>query len=172
MHRVRVMACVVAVLFISSPGSAYAEEERHRVVFDSIKSLEGDWVLEDTENASVEISYRNVSASNIVIETYHPGRSTEETTVHYIDGGDLLLTHYCSLGPQSHMRLEKDAATDRFRYRSFDTTNMKTKNDRYMQSMELRIVSSTRIEATWTMFKDGKHAQSFPFKLKRKERTK
>lgn len=138
--------------------------------FEIIKGLAGDWIIanpEDEEKGKVAFTYKVVTASNAVLETYHPGRPDEEITVYNMDGGDLVLTHYCSLGPQSRMRAPGQVSANSITFEFDSVTNMKTPGDAHIHSMALTIADADHIKTTWTMHRDGQAAGDFLFYLER-----
>ena len=138
--------------------------------FETIKGLAGDWIVvdpEEEEKGKIAFTYKVVTASNAVLETYHPGRADEEITVYHMDGADVVLTHLCSMGPQSRMRAPGQASGNSISFEFVSATNMKTPDDAHIHKMALTIEGADRIKTVWTMHRDGQAAGDFPFDLER-----
>ena len=58
------------------------------------------------------MSYRVTGAGSALVETQFPGSPHEMVTVYYVDGNDLVLTHYCAARNQPRMKLVRATDTD------------------------------------------------------------
>ena len=78
---------------------------------EQLKALAGEWVAaEDNEmvkKGDLVSRYVVSAAGTAVVETVFPGSPHEMVTVYYLDGPDLVLTHYCMGGNQPRMRAKK-----------------------------------------------------------------
>lgn len=167
-------ACFGLIIWMTVASAGIAAENPNasdaKSSFEIIKGLAGDWVVVDPgedEKGKIAFTYKVVTASNAVLETYHPGRPDEEITVYNMDGGDLVLTHYCSLGPQSRMRAPGQVSGNSISFAFDSVANMKTQSDAHIHNMALTIVDADRIQTVWTMHRDGRTAGDFPFDLAR-----
>ena len=76
---------------------------------DRLKKLAGTWVEADDKGQPTDTIvsvFKVTSNGSAVQETIFPGSDHEMVTVYYIDGPDLVLTHYCALGNQPHLKLD------------------------------------------------------------------
>lgn len=82
----------------SSEETASAE-----AAFDAIKSLEGTWegtlVFSDGQSMPTSNEFKVVSGGNTVVETLIEG-DVEMATTYTMEGGTLLVKHYCVLGTE------------------------------------------------------------------------
>lgn len=107
-------------------AQAGAQKSEAQMSFDKMKSLEGNWdgkvtVLEhpDMNNASIHVSLRVTSMGNALVHEMHgEGRPDHPVTMVYLDGGQLLLTHYCDAGNRPRMagKLSADGKTVEFSF--------------------------------------------------------
>src|SRR5438270_13163403 len=83
---------------------------------DKLKKLAGTWVAADDKGqptAQVVSVFKVTSNGSTVQETIFPGTGHEMVTLYHLDGPDLVLTHYCALGNQPHMKLDPAAPKNR-----------------------------------------------------------
>lgn len=139
---------------------------------DALKRLAGDWVGTIKHGANehqATVNYKVTSGGGAVVETLLAGTEHEMITVFYEDGDNLVLTHYCMLHNQPHMRAKANGAADRLEFRLDGGTNLNSDKDQHMHDLTLQILSNDRIKAVWTMYKDGKKLNTATLDLKRKK---
>lgn len=163
---------LVAALVFAMLNSAQGEQAKATSLasLDTFKKLEGEWVLTEPEEGKeglVEFEYKVLSKGLAVMETYHPGRETEEITIYYEDGGDLLLTHYCSLGSHPRMRAVAGRAANMLSFSLVDIANLESQSVPHLSSMQITFIDSNTIHTRWGLYKDGKEIRNFPATLKR-----
>jgi len=80
--------------------------------FDKLKTLSGSWeghvttvpLQSDIEGKLMQLSLRTTSMGNALMhEMTGAGRPDDPITMLYLDGGQLLLTHYCDAGNRPRM---------------------------------------------------------------------
>ena len=109
-----------------------------------------------------------ISAGTAVMETLFPGTEHEMRSVYFMDGGDLVLTHYCAMGNQPRMRLSP-ASTDRALVFEFaGGTNLDPAKDVHIHSGKIQLVGPDALEAEWTVWGGGKQTGANRFVLARK----
>jgi hypothetical protein len=139
---------------------------------DALKRLAGDWVgtiKHGPNQLDVTVNYKVTSGGSAVVETLLAGTEHEMITVFYEDGDDLVLTHYCMLHNQPHMRAKGNGAADKLEFKFDGGTNLKSDKDQHMHDMTLQILNDDHIKAAWTMYKDGKKLDTAALDLKRKK---
>jgi hypothetical protein len=90
-------------------------------------------------------------------------------TVIHPDGDALLLTHYCMLGNQPHMKATPKAGDNKVAFEFIKATNLKSDKDMYMRSATFTFVDKDTLKTEWTHYKDGKESGKAVFELKRKK---
>ncbi len=140
---------------------------------DRFKLLAGDWVGTIKEGSGkdgteVKVNYKVVSGGSAVVETIGPGSEHEMITVIHKDGNDLVLTHYCAIGNQPHMKAKAgDDAKVAFDFTG--ASNMKSDKDVHMHAVVFTFVDKDTLKAEWSHYADGKEAGKAIFELKRKK---
>lgn len=135
--------------------------------------LAGEWVGKGLHDGAGEhearVVYKVTSGGSTVVETIDPGGDHEMISVIHPDGDDLLLTHYCMIGNQPHMRAKPKAGDNKVAFEFVKATNMKSDKDMHMRSVTFTFVDKDTLKAEWTSFNDGKEAGKSVFELKRKK---
>src|SRR5438477_10450809 len=91
------MKTILAIAMLAcSLGSANDE-------FEKVKKLEGSWESTDKDHPCT-VTYKVTSGGSAVSEIMTMPNHAEMLTVYHLDGGSLVLTHYCMLGNQPHMK--------------------------------------------------------------------
>lgn len=143
--------------------------------FDRIKELVGEWVPVDSDSAApaagatVEVRYALTSGGSTVMETLFPGTPHEMITMYYLDGGDLVLTHYCGLANQPHMKAEKSADPARIAFKFAGGSNVNAAKDMHMHDVSFEFISSDHLKVNWQLWAEGKPTELKKFNLKRKK---
>jgi len=134
--------------------------------------LAGEWVGKgkhgDMEH-EIRVVYKVTAGGSAVVETIDPGSDHEMVTVIHPDGDALLLTHYCMLGNQPHMKATPKAGDNKVAFEFIKATNLKSDKDMYMRSATFTFVDKDTLKTEWTHYKDGKESGKAVFELKRKK---
>jgi hypothetical protein len=103
------------------------------------------------------------------METLFPGSPHEMRSVYFLDGGELVLTHYCAMGNQPRMKLSP-ASTDRTLVFDFaGGTNVDPAKDVHVHSGKIQLAGPDALEAEWTVWGGGKQTGANRFVLARKK---
>ena len=135
-------------------GSSYSGSKE----FERIKNLAGIW--EGTSNMGkeaqkVRVEYRSTAGGSAMVETLFPGTPEEMISVYYDREGRLVMTHYCMLQNQPHMRLDR-SALDRLDFLFSEGGNIDPAKDSHMHALTLSFPDKNRLIQKWTFFEDGK----------------
>ena len=103
------------------------------------------------------------------METIAPGTNHEMVSMIHADGPALLLTHYCMLGNQPHMKALPKPGDNKIAFAFVKVTNLKSDKDMYMRSATFTFVDKDTLKAEWTGFQDGKEKEKMVMELKRKK---
>src|SRR5262245_33343880 len=140
--------------------------------FDRFKELAGEWVGKgkhgDMEHEA-RIVYKVTAGGSAVVETIDPGGEHEMVTVIHPDGDAILLTHYCMLGNQPHMKAMPKSGDNKIAFEFVKATNLKSDKDMYMRSVTFTFMAKDTLSTEWTNYADGKEAGRATFTLKRKK---
>jgi hypothetical protein len=166
---------VLSLLLVLPVLAAHAADEKKAggtsPGLEQFKQLAGDWVGKSSGlgegGQEVRANYKVTSGGSAVVETLFPGSEHEMVTVIHRDGDNLVLTHYCMLGNQPHMKAKDDANKIAFKFTG--ASNMKSDNDMHMHEATFTFIDKDTYKAEWTHYKDGKAAGTVVFEMKRKK---
>ena len=139
---------------------------------DTIKKLAGDWVELDEAGSptdNVVSSYRVTAGGTAVLDVEFGGTDHEMLTVFHQDGDDLVLTHYCVLGNQPHMRAEPGTGRDKLVFNCVGGTNLSCAIDKHMHRGEITLIDEDHLTSTWFMHEKGEHVYTAEFNLVRRK---
>lgn len=148
------------------------EKPSANAAFDRFKDLAGEWVGKGNHDGAVidaKIVYKVSSGGSVVVETIDPGGPHEMVTLIHPDGPSLLLTHYCMIGNQPHMKASPKSGDNKVAFDFVRATNMKSDKDMHMHSVTFTFVDKDTLRTEWTNYSDGKESGKAIFELKRKK---
>src|SRR5262245_8158374 len=134
--RSAVLSGAFVLAILSAAGAARAEAPAAEApvaepakppaaaAFEKLKTLAGEWRGKSGQGAATSLAYQVTSGGTAVLETFAFVKSgMSMTTVYYLDGDRLMLTHYCVSNNQPRMRAEPTAAEpDVLRFDFVDAT--------------------------------------------------
>jgi hypothetical protein len=142
--------------------------------FEKLKKLAGTWLLADKDGKPTDqvASIIKVTAGGSAVhETLFPGQPHEMISVYTVDGGDLIMTHYCVLGNQPRMKADPKSPANQIVWRFTGGANLDPKKDKHMHEATLTILDDDRLEVNGVGWENGAPAKEMccGFKLVRKK---
>lgn len=128
---------------------------------EKLKKLAGTWVEADKDGKPTDkvVSVVKVTAAGSAVhETLFPGQPMEMVSIYHLDKGDLVMTHYCSLGNQPRMKADPKAPANQFRWVFAGGTNLDPAKDTHMHGATVTLVDDDHIEITGEAWENGKPA--------------
>ncbi len=165
---------LMAGAFVLAGEEGPAPKARTNPQFERMKKLAGEWLTagEDGKPAgAVGAAYRVTAAGSAVIETLLPGTAHEMITMYYLDGDDLVLTHYCALGNQPRMKADPKSPEGTIAFRFAGGSNLDPAKDMHMHDAVFTFVDDDHLKTAWTMWADGKAGDTHGFSLVRKPKA-
>lgn len=138
--------------------------------FKLLKKLAGKWkgtMVGDDDKQAVELEYFLTAAGTALAEKLFAGTQHEMLTVYHGDKGGLVMTHYCAMGNQPRMRLEKSNSPKTFKFVFVDGTSMESSGDPHMHQLTMTIVDENHLTQEWISYADGKPAETVRFNFVR-----
>jgi hypothetical protein len=141
---------------------------------ERMKKLAGTWVAADKDGKPTDqvVSRIKVTAAGSTVhETLFPGQPHEVVSVYHRDGGDLVMTHYCSLGNQPRMKADPKSPRNQLRFRFAGGSNLDPAKDKHMHEGTITFIDDDHIEFTGVCWEGGKAdaGHSCQMKLVRKK---
>ena len=126
--------------------------------FEMVKGLAGTWKgtaqsgSEAVKEAAVE--YKVTSNGSVVVETLFPGTPHEMVSIYHDDkNGKLTMTHYCALGNQPQLDLQKSEGG--LLELGMSPANAIPSTEDHMDSLKLAIKDG-ELKQTWQCLQSGK----------------
>lgn len=140
-------------------------------LLEQMKKLAGTWEMKDEKGNTTTAAVFTVSSNGSAVrEVMMPGGPEEMTNMYTMDGDALLMTHYCAMGNQPHMKAHVGPKANVITFETAGVSNLTDPNGLYMGSMTLTIVDNDHLRADWVSIKNGKaEGEKMPFELTRKK---
>jgi len=134
--------------------------------FDEMKSLAGSWDGTTADGKDVKATYQVVSAGSVVMETLDPPDHGTMITMYRVEGGKLVMDHYCAMNNVPHMKAMRspDGKTITFEFTS--ASNLASPKDMHMHGLKLTFKDSDHLTHEWSLLSEGK-SQPVVFQLTR-----
>ena len=124
--------------------------------FSRLKTLAGEWVA-DTQMGKVHVSYEIVAGGSSLLAREWGDKMPVMLTVFHVDGGRLLLTHYCMAGNQPRMEAQNyDVSTGTIDFRFLDATNLGNQKAGHMHNAKFQLQDERHFSSLWEFYEDGK----------------
>ncbi|HEY7393056.1 MAG TPA: hypothetical protein VH640_31340 [Bryobacteraceae bacterium] len=136
-----------------------------RDAYAHLQTLVGEWQA-DTPMGKAHVTYESIAGGSALVERDTMEHMPPMETVFYLDGGRLLLTHYCDLGNQP--RLEARAFNPqslKLDFAFLDATNLASPAASHMHNASFRFIDANHLSTRWEMYENGqqKSVESFEF---------
>jgi len=141
---------------------------------EQMKKLAGEWLVvgEDGKpTTKIGATYRVTGGGSAVIETIFPGADEEMITMFYLDGNDLVLTHYCMLGNQPRMKADPKSAAGTISFKFDGGSNIDPSKDMHMHDAVFTFVDADHFKTAWTLWANGKAGDTHGFSFVRKPKA-
>jgi hypothetical protein len=174
--------CTVLLLTAALFGLPAGAAEKHSARtdgknpgFEKIKSLVGDWEVEQSSGEHAMPngvnSYKLTAGGSAVAETVFQGTEHEMLTLYYVDtDGSLCLTHYCVLGNRPLMRALPQSSPNTIVFKCRPEDNAAIASDDHMHQATFTFVDPNHVKAEWVLYSGGKPASAHAFTLVRKKK--
>ena len=162
--QVQWVGFVVASMLIASagyvvadvPAKPVAKEMPKSAAMDALRGLAGTWEPVGPAKEGMPhgpLVFKTTSGNSAVMETMFPGSDHEMLNLFTLDGEQVVVTHYCAMHNQPHMRLksfEKNVMSFEF----VSGGNIKSVDEPHMHSLEVTIDGDKLVEK-WSFFQDA-----------------
>jgi hypothetical protein len=160
--KIRGIWTKTAVLFATSllATIATAAGTDAPAAFAKLKSLAGEWEAKMSDGSKSRVQYEVISGGSAVLERFvndKMGSENAMVTAYYLDGGRLLLQHYCMAKNQPRMQAEAfDSTTGELRFTFMDATGLNNPGDGHMHNASFRFTDADHMNQAWEFFESGK----------------
>ncbi len=168
----RLILAAACLAFLLLPISAIAEPNDptdttvapETVIYDAesalefFKSLAGDWDGSSTDSqhgSYPAVTFRVMAAGSAVVETVLQGQPNEMESIFHMDGGDLLLTHYCALQNVPVLRFEPTDEPGLLKFVFHGGTNFDPAVDAHFHEGTFKVRDASTVESTFVVHAGG-----------------
>lgn len=147
---------VLSMGILSVPNSATGNGAD---AFEKLKALVGHWETDKTNMNKATLDLELTSGGTAVLERFHMvenGKPVEMTTLYYLDGDQVKLTHYCMAGNQPTMKGSYAAETKTITFDLVSISNLKSADDGHMHHAVYTFIDNDHFKTTWAFRKDQK----------------
>ncbi len=164
MTKLRRITVLLAIVSASVSSSAQSDAQR---ALDRFKSMVGTWTGKNAQGQPSEVTYRLMAGGTSVMAESVMGDEAM-TSLFYVDGDRLLMTHFCPSNNQPRMKatISPDGKTVSFDF--LDATNLASPQAGHMHRAVYVFVDAEHYSEDWTWKREGKDAH-FQFDLQRKK---
>jgi hypothetical protein len=126
------------------------------LAFEKLSALAGRWEA-TSPMGKVTTSYKVVSGGSVVLERMEVSGKDPMVTTYHLDGGHLLLEHYCHAGNRPHMQARAfHPESSEIDFDFVSATNLASPGAGHMHRLALRFSSADEFTADWTWAENGK----------------
>ena len=152
-------ALVFAACLFLQPFHTPAAPADAQSAFAKLQSLAGTWEGTATDGSKSRVQYEVIAGNSAVVERFvndKMGAENAMVTVYYLDGGRLLLQHYCMAKNQPRMKAESINAGNELRFEFLDATGLPSPQAGHMHNATIHFIDADHISQEWQFFENGK----------------
>lgn len=156
----------VSVVLIFAASTVLAQSNAQKAL-DRFKTMVGTWEGKSPKGQTSEVTYQLMADGKAVMAESHM-ISENMTSMFYIDGDRLLMTHFCPSGNQPRMvaTISPDLKSVSFDF--LDATNLSGPQAGHMHRAVYEFSDADHYSEEWTWKQEGKDAV-FHFEMQRKK---
>jgi hypothetical protein len=164
-RRLAVLTLIFATTVFAAT-SAFAQSDAQKAL-DHFKSLVGTWEGKSASGDTEEVTYTLAAGGTAVMADMHL-LSDSMMSMFYVDGGHLMMTHFCPSNNQPRMQatISPDLKTVTFDF--LDATNLAGPQAGHMHRAVYLFTDAGHYSEEWTWKKEGKDSK-FQYQLERKK---
>jgi len=135
--------------------------------FEKLKSLEGEWQGSAADGNLMNVEYRIISGGTAVMEIARIRDNKDLLTVYFVDGDDLMLTHFGENGIPQRMKWDKQGQ-EKLVFRNADSAHRLSRQNGADRKLILSWIDPYRVTQEWIHRESDKDSTEV-FRLFRKE---
>jgi hypothetical protein len=141
----------------------------HKAAFDRLKTLVGAWQGHHTtpDGPEMSVEYRLTGNGTALMERLFAGTPHEMLSVYYMEGSELVLTHYCAMGNQPRMKLVSGGKEGDLHFDFVGGTNLDPATSTHIHGGRISIPAADRFDADWHVWTQGKAADTHRLFMRR-----
>lgn len=152
-----IRSCAVSILAavtLAVQGVTPGEEPVDSIaVFERLKTLAGTWdaVEKGNPNFAETVTYTMTGRGTVLIEDMKAPTSTmgHMLTAYHLDGGRLVLTHFCGAGNQPRMRVKAVEDGNHITFEMYDITNLAAPDAYHSRKVDIVFLNNNRVDLVY-----------------------
>src|ERR1700751_5485311 len=158
---------ITAVLLLGLSGAPSWAQSEAQNALNRFKALVGPWGGKSQQGQASEVTYQLRAGGTSVMADAKLGDEAM-TTMFYLDGDRLLMTHFCPSNNQPRMQatISPDGKTVSFDF--LDATNLASPQTGHMHKAVYSFEDADHYSEDWTWKHEGKDSH-FQFEMQRKK---
>lgn len=159
--RFLTLCCLLVVIPALAAGSgdaAKAPSQAVRNAFERFKALEGSWSGTNSHGEEVRVDYLLTGNGTAVLERFKVAGEQHQhdmTTLYYLEGERLALTHYCVMGNQPRMASAQGLVGNKVEFELVGLGNADPSKDGHMHRAVFEFEDQNHYQTAWTFFENG-----------------
>src|SRR5215469_14869214 len=153
-------ALIFAASLILLPCLSRSAPADAQSAFAKLQSLAGIWEGTASDGSKSRVQYEVIAGNSAVVERFvndKMGAENAMVTVYYLDGGRLLMQHYCMAKNQPRMKAESfDASKNELHFAFLDATGLASPEAGHMHNATFRFLDADHVTQEWQFFENGK----------------
>jgi len=164
LHQLSLIITISATLTVAPAWAGQADISGA----EPMNTLVGEWEGTGSDGAPVHVSYQLTSGGAALMETFLHMDHPPMVTTYYVDGNDLMMTHYCSLKNQPRMRASMPSEhAKRLTFSFVDATNLSSPAQPHMHGVAFTFQDADHMTQEWTLNKDANMPHVFTLARKK-----
>ena len=155
---------VLALLLVSAAALAQSNAEK---TLDRFKSMAGTWQGKSPAGDAAEVTYSLAAGGTAVMADMHMA-GDEMMSMYYLDGDQLLMTHFCPSGNQPRMKAAISSDLNTVSFDFMDATNLPGPNAGHMHRAVFLFSDADHYTEEWTWKKADKDTR-MRYEMQRKK---
>lgn len=146
-----------AIMMLIFSATALVAQSDAQKILDRFKTMVGTWEGKSPKGQTSEVKYQLVGGGTAVMGESHM-IGDDMTSMFYVDGGRLMMTHFCPSGNQPRMQatISPDLKTVTFEF--LDATNLAGPQAGHMHRAVYVFGDAEHYSEEWTWKEEGKDA--------------
>lgn len=134
-------------------------DDQVQAAFARLKSMLGTWRGTSTAGWTSDVQYRAIARGTTLVGTsFDDHHEDAMMTVFYIDGSELLLTHYCVARNQPQLRLANSSPDGaRLTFEFIGGGNLATRDRGHMDSVVIEFKGPDAFTSRWQWYQNGRN---------------
>lgn len=149
-----ILRSAVILTLVLAPVPLLAQSNAQKV-FDRFKSMAGTWQGKSPTGEAALVTYQVAAGGTAVMADMHMG-SEDMTSMFYVDGTRLLMTHFCPSGNQPRMVATISPDLKMVTFEFLDATNLPGPQAGHMHRAVYLFTDADQYSEEWTWKKEGK----------------